>query len=105
MPRPLLVTSEMRHRYCALIGVGCTRRYAASLLGVNESTIRTAMRRDEQFAAQVRQSEINRELVPLKNIQTAGQRSWKAHVDAGHVRAWRMLLDDASDRAAGRPTG
>ena len=31
--------------------------------------------------------------------------SWKAHVDAGHVRAWRMLLDDASDRAAGRPTG
>jgi copper homeostasis protein len=31
--------------------------------------------------------------------------SWKAHVDAGHVRAWRMLLDDAVDRAAGRPTG
>ena len=32
--------------------------------------------------------------------------SWtKAYVDAGHVRAWRMLLDDASDRAAGRPTG
>ncbi len=35
--------------------------------------------------------------------------SWKAHVDAGHVRAWRMLLDDASDRARGlapwRPTG
>jgi copper homeostasis protein len=29
----------------------------------------------------------------------------KAHVDAGHVRAWRMLLDDASDRAAGRPAG
>ncbi len=31
--------------------------------------------------------------------------SWKAHVEAGHVRAWRMLLDDASDLAAGRPTG
>ncbi len=32
--------------------------------------------------------------------------SWtKAHVDAGHVRAWRMLLDDSLDRAAGRPTG
>lgn len=31
--------------------------------------------------------------------------SWKAHVDAGHVRAWRMLLDDASDLALGRPTG
>jgi copper homeostasis protein len=31
--------------------------------------------------------------------------SWRAHVDAGHVRAWRMLLDDASDLAAGRPAG
>jgi copper homeostasis protein len=31
--------------------------------------------------------------------------SWRAHVDTGHVRAWRMLLDDAADRAAGRPTG
>ena len=29
--------------------------------------------------------------------------SWKAYVDAGHVRAWRMLLDDAVDRALGRP--
>lgn len=28
-------------------------------------------------------------------------RSWKAHVDAGHVRAWRLLLDDAFDRARG----
>src|SRR3954447_15126299 len=31
--------------------------------------------------------------------------SWKAHVEAGHVRAWRMLLDDAADLAAGRPAG
>lgn len=31
--------------------------------------------------------------------------SWRSHVEAGHVRAWRMLLDDAADRAAGRPTG
>ena len=31
--------------------------------------------------------------------------SWKAHVDPGHVRSWRMLLDDAADLAAGRPTG
>jgi copper homeostasis protein len=35
--------------------------------------------------------------------------SWKAHVEAGHVRAWRMLLDDAADLARGlrpwQPTG
>ena len=31
--------------------------------------------------------------------------SWKAHVDSAHVRSWRMLLDDASDLAAGRPAG
>ncbi len=29
--------------------------------------------------------------------------SWsKAHVEAGHVRSWRMLLDDATELAAGR---
>lgn len=29
--------------------------------------------------------------------------SWtKSYVDAGHVRAWRMLLDDSVDRAAGQ---
>jgi copper homeostasis protein len=32
--------------------------------------------------------------------------SWdRADVDAGRVRAWRMLVDDASDRALGRPAG
>ncbi len=31
--------------------------------------------------------------------------TWRTHVDPGHVRAWRMLLDDANDRAEGRPTG
>jgi copper homeostasis protein len=32
--------------------------------------------------------------------------SWgKSNVDAGHVRSWRMLLDDSSDLAAGRPAG
>lgn len=31
-------------------------------------------------------------------------RSWtKAYVDAGHVRTWRMLLDDAVSRALGEP--
>jgi copper homeostasis protein len=27
--------------------------------------------------------------------------SYKAYVDAGHVRSWRLLLDDATERAAG----
>ena len=31
--------------------------------------------------------------------------SWKTYVEAGHVRAWRMLLDDAVDRAMGRSPG
>jgi len=28
--------------------------------------------------------------------------SWRSYVDAAHVRAWRMLLYDALDRALGR---
>ena len=31
--------------------------------------------------------------------------SYKAYVDAGHVRSWRLLLDDAAGRAAGTATG
>jgi copper homeostasis protein len=31
--------------------------------------------------------------------------SWRAYVDAGHVRSWRLLLDDAVARAAGSAVG
>jgi copper homeostasis protein len=31
--------------------------------------------------------------------------SYRAYVDAGHVRSWRLLLDDAVDRAARRAAG
>jgi copper homeostasis protein len=44
-----------------------------------------------------------RQFQVASSVRPSGSR--KAHVDAGHVRAWRLLLDDASDRAAGRPTG
>jgi len=31
-------------------------------------------------------------------------RSWtRSYVEAGHVRSWRLLLDDALDRALGAP--
>lgn len=80
MPRRKLVIEEVQHRYCALIAVGCTRRQAAALMGFNESTIRTAINYDARFAAAVRESEQRREILPLAKLQTAGQRSWKAHV-------------------------
>jgi copper homeostasis protein len=31
--------------------------------------------------------------------------SWRAYVDAGHVRSWRLLLDDAVARLSGAPAG
>ena len=31
--------------------------------------------------------------------------TYKAHVDAGHVRSWRLLLDDAVARVSGAGAG
>lgn len=31
--------------------------------------------------------------------------SWRAYVDTGHVRSWRLLLDDAVDRLSGSSVG
>jgi hypothetical protein len=80
MSRLKIVTDEVQHRYCALIAVGCTRRQAAALMGFSESTIRTAMKADDRFAADVQTNERNRETLSLAKLQTAGQRSWRAAV-------------------------
>jgi copper homeostasis protein len=31
--------------------------------------------------------------------------SWRAYVDAAHVRSWRLLLDDAVSRVGGSAVG
>jgi hypothetical protein len=61
-----------------MISVGCTRRTAAALLGSNESTFRSAWQRDETFAEDLQKAERQRELVPLRNLQMAGQKYWRA---------------------------
>jgi copper homeostasis protein len=34
-------------------------------------------------------------------VQARPGASYRSYVDAGHVRSWRLLLDDALERAAG----
>lgn len=40
--------------------------------------MRTLARRDEAFAERLKQAELSREIIPLKNLQAAGVKYWRA---------------------------
>ncbi|HEX3870407.1 MAG TPA: hypothetical protein VHV77_08225 [Pirellulales bacterium] len=68
----------MRRQFCALVSVGCSMRRAAKYVGVRHGTIRYNVLNDRQFAAMVRQAEMNREVAHIQNVRAAGARSWRA---------------------------
>ncbi len=78
MPRHTTITPEIQDQYSAMLGIGLSRRRAAWLLGFSESTVRSAMRRDEKFADDVLRAERRREILALRNVQEAGNKSWRA---------------------------
>jgi len=78
MPREQIFTPELQSEYCAMIRVGCSRRRAARLLGINESTIRMAMTRDEAFLNRVHRSESHREAIALDHVRNAAEKHWRA---------------------------
>lgn len=57
MPRVQKLTAEVRAKFCAMVGVGFTRRCAAVIVGFNESSFRKAMQRHPDFAEEVRSAE------------------------------------------------
>lgn len=78
MARVPKLSAEMQTKLCAVISVGCSLRSAARLIGCAESTVRTMARRDEAFAERLKQAELSREIIPLKNLQAAGVKYWRA---------------------------
>ncbi len=78
MARVPKLSAEMQTKLCAVISVGCSLRAAARLMGCAESTVRTLARRDEAFAERLKQAELSREIIPLKNLQAAGVKYWRA---------------------------
>lgn len=76
--RDYAVTPELQAQFCALVSLGCSIRRAATLIGVPESTVRSTIDRDAYFAERVRNAGIQREVVPLKHIRNAQEKSWRA---------------------------
>ena len=64
----------------AILNVGGSRLMAAQYVGCHVDAIRTAARRDRNFAAQLRKAELCPELTFLRNIQLASKdpKQWRA---------------------------
>ena len=72
------ITEVQQGQICAMVGVGCSLRSAARLVGCHESTVRSLLYRDKAFAERYRKSEQAIELIALRNVQTAAQKNWRA---------------------------
>ncbi|MEX0937206.1 MAG: hypothetical protein WDZ59_05045 [Pirellulales bacterium] len=76
--RPEVLDQAKRGTVCALVAIGCSRSQAAEYVGCSPSTITRLAQRNEPFAEQLRQAEMQREVTPLKNVVAASGRSWRA---------------------------
>ena len=96
MGRKVTITPEVQTQICAMIGVGCSLRAAARLTDSRESTVRASLRRDKAFRARYVQAMRARELTPLRNLQDAGTKHWRA-------AAWALERLNPEEYAARRP--
>ncbi len=69
-PKPKL-TEEKQAQICAILTVGGTRQMAADYVGCHVKTIQNTAKREPEFAARLRRSELAPEITLLKAIQTA----------------------------------
>lgn len=78
MAREPALSEFTRAQLCGLVAAGCSRRAAAGMLGVHESTVRYYLNRDPEFAKQVRDAEARRLLIPLNHLRNAAATQWRA---------------------------
>jgi hypothetical protein len=76
--RPVEFDAARKNMLCALIRTGCTRRRAANIAGVAESTVRSALQSDPDFAARMADATAAAEVECLQTIRAAAARSWRA---------------------------
>ncbi len=88
--------NEVRKQFCLLVSAGFSNRKAATFSGVTHWAVGLAVRTDPQFAAEVRDAKMRRELLHLNNIRTAGQKSWRAS-------AWYLERIDPDEYQARAP--
>lgn len=76
--RPLLFGPVKRAEFLGMIKSGCTVRYAARRIGVDPATIRNACRKDPLFANSLDRAQQERDVLAIRRIQNAGEKSWRA---------------------------
>lgn len=96
--RPPVLDKIKRTQILAILGVGCSRRTAASYVGCAPSTIRHTAERDPEFAEQLGHAEYNAEINYLKHIQQAARKEqyWRA-------AAWALERKNPRDFARRGP--
>jgi hypothetical protein len=61
-----------------MIQSGCTHRHAAKSIGLDPATIRYACRNDPAFADRVQRAQQQRDMLAVRRIHNAGEKSWRA---------------------------
>jgi hypothetical protein len=78
--RPVEFGDGKRETFCALVGVGLSRRQAAEYLGIAPSTPLRAAERDDAFAELLRTAEMRCEMELMERMRRQCERSWRACV-------------------------
>ena len=76
--RPVVWNAYRRDLLCGLVRMGLTRRKAAKHIGVSQATVYRLLKEDPDFAEQLRQAEVEQEIMPLRYLFDHGRRSWRA---------------------------
>jgi hypothetical protein len=92
--RPRILDDAKRRSICALAAAGCGLQDAARYIGCSVSTIRRTLARDREFREQLRASELNAQIEPLRAMRKAASTHWRA-------AAW--MLERTNPRRFARP--
>jgi hypothetical protein len=76
--RPRVIDDVKRGEICALVAGGCSLREAARYVGCGINTIRRELERNAEFSSKVRRSQGDAQLSPLRAIQLASAKHWRA---------------------------
>ena len=76
--RPRVLDEVKRREICALVAGGCSLREAAKYVGCGINTIRRELERNAEFSAGIRHSQTDAQLSPLRAMQQAVGKHWRA---------------------------
>jgi helix-turn-helix protein len=76
--RPRVLDDAKRHEISALVAGGCSLREAAKLVGCGINTINRELERNPQFSEKVLRSQRRAQLNPLRTMQRAARKHWRA---------------------------